>query len=255
MDVLHARFRRHSFARHSHDRYAIGVLDSGEEGLHWRGSHHVVGPGAVIVISPGDVHTGYSTTPDGWSYRMLYPPVELLSEALGRPAAPRFPRPVLHDPALAAALARAHTALAAPDLVLDAHCRLLHALQHLVSRHGRSSPARHEHPAPTAAVRRALDYLHEHHPEPLTLHDLATVSGLSARHLTRGITTTTGLSPHAYLVQVRVERARTLLARGVRPSRVAPAVGFADQSHLTRHFRRIIGVTPGHYLRGQQPSR
>ena len=145
MDLLHARFRRHAFARHSHDSYAIGVLEGGEEGLHWRGSHHVAGPGAVVVINPGDVHTGHSTTPDGWTYRMLYPPVDLLGEVLGRPAdTVRFPAPVVHDPVLAAALTRAHRALSGPDLVLEGHTRLLHALHHLVGGHGRSNPAPRE---------------------------------------------------------------------------------------------------------------
>ena len=94
---------------------------------------------------------------------------------------------------------------------------------------------------------RAKAYLSEHCSEPVSLHDLALVSGFSRFGLVHAFTKQVGLSPHAYQVHVRIERARALLQQGVSPATVATTMGFADQSHFTRHFRRILQVTPSQY--------
>ncbi|TVQ59439.1 MAG: AraC family transcriptional regulator, partial [Rhodobacteraceae bacterium] len=81
------------------------------------------------------------------------------------------------------------------------------------------------------------------------LEDLATAAGLSRFHFLRVFSKATGQTPHAFLVNQRVNRAQVLLRAGERPAEVAVACGFADQPHLTRIFRRIVGVTPGQYAR------
>jgi AraC-like DNA-binding protein len=98
-----------------------------------------------------------------------------------------------------------------------------------------------------SAVTRARDLLQQRFSETVTLDELADVSGLSRFHLVRCFATHVGLTPHAYQLRLRIERAMALLRQGVRPGEVANLVGFADQSHLTRHFRRILRVTPGRY--------
>jgi AraC-like DNA-binding protein len=97
------------------------------------------------------------------------------------------------------------------------------------------------------AVARAKAYLREHCSEPVSLQDLALVSGFSRFGLVHAFTKEVGLSPHAYQVHVRIERARALLQHGVSPAAVATTMGFADQSHFTRHFRRVLQVTPSQY--------
>jgi AraC-like DNA-binding protein len=81
------------------------------------------------------------------------------------------------------------------------------------------------------------------------LHDLSRVAGLSRFGLVHAFTREVGLSPHAYQVHVRVERARVLLKQGCSPATVATTMGFADQSHFTRHFKRILQVTPSQYAK------
>jgi AraC-like DNA-binding protein len=99
------------------------------------------------------------------------------------------------------------------------------------------------------AVMRARDYLRHRFHETVTLDDLGAVSGLSRFHLLRSFAARVGLPPHAYQLRLRIERAMTLLRMGLAPSDVAGLVGFADQSHLTRHFRRLLQVTPAQYAR------
>jgi AraC-like DNA-binding protein len=102
------------------------------------------------------------------------------------------------------------------------------------------------HPAVTAV----RDYLRKRAYETITLDDLARISRMSRFHLARVFAANVGLPPHAYQTRLRIERAMALLRSGVRPGEVANLTGFADQSHLTRHFRRIVGVTPGEYAQG-----
>jgi AraC-like DNA-binding protein len=100
------------------------------------------------------------------------------------------------------------------------------------------------------AIKRARDYLEAHHAEPVRLDDLARIARLSRFHLLRQFNRDVGLPPHAYLLQLRIGRAKDLLSRGVPAGQVAHDVGFADQSHMHRYFKRFVGVTPGCYASG-----
>lgn len=104
-------------------------------------------------------------------------------------------------------------------------------------------------PAPARAVQRAIEVLRDRLDEPITLDAIAKHAGLDKFHLSRAFRDQVGLPPHAYRTHLRVQRAKQLLAAGVRPSVVAQRVGFYDQSQLHRHFRRLVGTTPGEYRR------
>jgi AraC-like DNA-binding protein len=101
-----------------------------------------------------------------------------------------------------------------------------------------------------AAIRRARDIPQTRFSETVTLSELAAASHLSRFHLVRSFTQRVGLPPHAYQIHVRIERARELLRKGMHSGQVAPLVGFSDQSHFTRHFKKIMRVTPSKYARG-----
>jgi AraC-like DNA-binding protein len=94
---------------------------------------------------------------------------------------------------------------------------------------------------------RARDYLHAHMDQDLGLDDLARATGVDRFRLSRAFKAAFGLAPHAYLVQLRLAKARRLLAAGQPPALVAMSLGFADQSHMGRWFRRAYGLTPAHY--------
>jgi AraC-like DNA-binding protein len=145
-------------------------------------------------------------------------------------------------------LQQAHTALAEPSSVLERESRLLEALASLVTRHAVDKlPARRIRPE-HRAVKRAREHLEAFPSENVSLERLAREAGLSPFHLCRVFRQTIGLPPHAYQTLIRVRFAKTLLAKGVSISQAAVEVGFFDQAHLTRHFKRIFGVTPGQYL-------
>lgn len=257
LELLHARYVTHSFAPHSHEGFAIGVIERGAERFAYRRGDHVAPAGSIVVINPGEMHTGSAFLPEGWSYRMLYPDARVLqavaSEMSGRPRdIPFFAEPVLDDPDLANAMLQAHALLEMPSTPLERESRLLPVLAHLIERHADAQPLRPawQRVQPTSAVWRVRDYLAEHYAEAVTLDELATLAGLSPFHLLRAFSAAIGVPPHAYLTQVRVARSKALLAAGLPIAEVATLTGFVDQSHLTRHFKRIVGVAPGQYVRG-----
>ncbi|HEX6121693.1 MAG TPA: AraC family transcriptional regulator [Ktedonobacterales bacterium] len=254
LELLHARFVTHSFVPHTHDGFAIGVIEAGAERFRYRRGTHVAPAGALVLINPGEPHTGAAAAPDGWQYRMLYPEAELLrgiaSELAGQARqVPFFPEPVVWDPAMARTLGELHHLLEVSHDPLERDTRLRLALAALMQRHAdaphRTPPTRAE----AATVRQTREYLAAHATEPVALAALATLAGMSAFHLVRVFTAGTGLPPHAYLTQLRVAHAKRLLARRLPAGEVAQLVGFYDQSHLTRHFKRIVGVPPAQYAR------
>lgn len=248
LDLFDARFTRGHFTMHSHDEYSIGVCTDGTEVIRHRGALHHFGPGTVVVIEPGEAHTGGPADADGFAYRVMYPAVDIFSGEL-----PHFPDLVQFDPQLAAQLHAAHESLSSGDDLIEAESRLTMALAALLARHATSAPVV-ERPLGGRTARLVMARLEDQIVAPPTLTDIAGELGLSRFQVVRGFRETVGMPPYAWLAQRRVAKARVLLAGGARPSEAAAQVGFADQAHMTRWFRRVIGVTPGTYRNSVQDS-
>ncbi|MEV1066632.1 AraC family transcriptional regulator [Streptomyces sp. NPDC050263] len=253
LDLLTARFDKHVYAPHAHDEFTVGVCVGGSEIIDYRGGHIRSGPGAIVVLAPGEMHTGGpGNDTDGYAYRALYAAPGLLTDGTLGTGVPHFRDAVVDDPELAAALRRAHTELAACPDPLEAESRFPWLLTALVRRH---STARGDTDTVPGVGRIALtvrDRLADELVEPPSLADMAADLGLSRYQLLRAFRTTMGIPPYAWLAQHRVARARGLLEAGLRPAEVATLVGFADQAHLTRWFRRVLGVTPAAYRNSVQ---
>lgn len=255
---LRAEHSRQRFGRHSHEEYALGVITAGALGFDYRGSRHVAAVGELNLVIPGEPHTGEPAGLEPWSYRMLYLAPERLSQAAsqlaGRAAGlPHFGPGVLRDATLASALLQLHAGLEAGDMpALEAESRLLALLAAWIARHGQVAPAARRWQPDLAPVR---DYLEAHWADRPTLIQLAALAGLSPYRLLRAFARQFGLPPHAYLLQRQVREARRRLEAGEPPAQAALACGFADQSHLNRHFKRALGMTPGQYCNFVQDRR
>jgi AraC-like DNA-binding protein len=252
VDLMRARFTRHGFARHTHETFALGVVRAGTEDLSVGGVRHVVSAGGVVLLNPDVVHTGGPVDDIGWAYRVFYPTVDAVAAATGC-RDPWFTRPVVDDPAAAAVLGQAHVASRSADR-LASETLLTTALSLLWQRYGGGRRAA----APAGGARGAAavrEVLHARLVDPPSLGELAALVGTSRYALLRAFRARYGLPPHAYLNQLRVRRARALLDDGMPAAAVAVAVGFADQSHLSRHFRRLVGLAPGRYQRNNVQAR
>jgi AraC-like DNA-binding protein len=237
------------------------VIDAGLTRVRYRGRHHVGGAGAVIAIPPGELHTGEPATPPtpewgyGWSYRMIYPDAELVRLAAGdrltnNVADTFFDTPIIVDPEIAAAIGALHIRLLDAGCTLAREEALLTMLGQLLDRYA----VRPDAPPIRRAdahdlVRRAREFMADHFARRIRLAEIAERCAVSPFRLIRAFGTSIGIPPHAYLTQLRVSRAQAMLKAGTLVARVAYRCGFADQAHLTRTFRRIIGVTPGAYAR------
>lgn len=236
------------------------MIDAGVEEFEYPGGIVRAGPGAVVVVNPGTIHDGRAGAPEGWAYRVIYPPVDVVAgvaaELGARPGTPAFADAVLDDPSAAALLRAVHRAGEKGD-ALAASTFLRTTLARLLTEHSRH--VRRDDPAGPArmprAVREAREILHANLVGPPSLEELADAVGTRPFPLLRAFRDTVGLPPHAYLNQVRVRAARGLLDEGLRPAEVAARTGFADQAHLSRHFKRTLGVPPGAYRSARRNGR
>jgi AraC-like DNA-binding protein len=255
LELMRATYVTQTFPRHAHECFAIGVIETGALGFRYRGADVVAPAGAVNLANPGEPHTGQAAVPQGWSYRMFYLDPAVLNGVARQMADkpvdfPFFPDGVIHDSAMADRLQGLHRLLECDGSdPLEAQSGLLEMLILLIARHADAAPRGRPAGKEPQAVRRVRDYIAVHYGQSLSVDRLASEAGLSPFHFMRVFRRTVGLSPHAYLTQVRVRRAKDLIARGENLAATAIAVGFGDQSHLNRHFKRLTGFTPGYYRR------
>lgn len=241
---------RHSFPRHSHEQYGVGVIFHGaQKSLSGRGMVEARA-GDLITVNPGEVHDGLPLTDEGRSWRMLYFDPQSLRHYAEDMAEVRgeiyeLTLPVMRDADAARAFQKLYAWMTAGrDHLADGEGEEL--MFGLLARMAHRRQATQERGAPgaIARARAVIDALPETSP---TLGDLAAETGLSRFQVLRGFARETGLTPHAYLMQRRTDLARRLISKGMALAEVAVASGFADQSHMTRTFSRLYGISPGVY--------
>jgi len=238
--------------RHWHEEYQFCLIQSGPGDLYYRGSRLPTPPASLFMVHPGEVHSNRAHDRLGCSYRTLFVDGELMcaaaSEIYGKaPGLPFFPTAVIFDAEVIRQYMELHVTLERPASSLERQVLLLGLLAVLMARFAEQRPAPRSFALDRRAVRRAYDYLTEYYVENITLETLARVANLSPFHFNRIFSEQFGMPPHAFQTQLRVLRAKALLLEGWSIPQVASQTGFADQSHLTRHFKRLVGVPPGQY--------
>ncbi|WP_326700253.1 AraC family transcriptional regulator [Streptomyces sp. NBC_01754] len=252
LDLLRARYVRHTFPRHSHEGYVFGSVTRGVEDVGLpEGTVHA-GPGSVVMINPEVPHTARAGVPDGWMYATLYPSARVVNDIAADLTSLRgtvaFARTSVVDPCAARLVADVHRAAEEGNaLAADSVLRVLVA--RLLDGHGTVLPALTPRAAGSRDAVRARAVLEDRMDRPPTLEALAAELGTSPFALLRAFRKQYGMPPHTWLTDARVRRARRLLDEGTAPAEAATAVGFTDQPHLNRHFTRIVGVPPGAYRR------
>jgi AraC-like DNA-binding protein len=233
--------------------YVFGIV-AGKPMLSRRGrERRVVAPGELVAWDPSDRHSGTAFDGEPWSARLLVVDVVELAglasdEESGFPASMLFPEPIIRDPGLAGAFLQMHIALETKATRLERDERLatwLHAVieRYSIARQGRSPLS----PRDDRALRTARDYLADRPERNVGLDELAAAAGIGKFRLVRLFRERIGLPPHALHLADRIRAARRLLEAGETIAATAAATGFADQSHLHRHFQRTLGLTPAAY--------
>lgn len=242
---LAARFGGHAYDIHRHETYGVGLTLWGAQSFHYRGALRTSRGGQVMVLHPDEAHDGHATVDAGFAYRMLYVDPAAVSAAIGGNP-PFVPEVVADDPALAGLLREAFADFpqALEPLAVDA---VVERLAGRLAARSDDRPRARRTTVAHRAVSRARDFLAAESHRTVASEELEAVTGLDRFALSRHFRAATGTSPHRYQVGRRLARAQKLIAEGASLSDTAAATGFADQSHLTRHFSARFGLTPGRW--------
>jgi AraC-like DNA-binding protein len=242
-EVFHAHFVDYAYPPHVHDAWTVFIVDDGWIRYDLETRHRGAGGQRVTILPPHVVHDGRPAVAAGFRKRVLYLTTDVLDERLIGPA---VDRPDVHNPALRRAVQALHRALDEPDDALEAEARLALVRDRLRTHLGDPrSGARDGPPGRLAADLREL--LDERLFERTTLAQAGRELAASPSHLVRCFTGTFGIAPHQYVTARRIDAARKRLLDGEPIAMVAAGVGFYDQAHFTRQFRRHVGTPPGRY--------
>ncbi|MEU5109954.1 AraC family transcriptional regulator [Streptomyces longwoodensis] len=245
-EVFHAHFTEYAYPMHVHDAWTLLIVDDGAVRYDLERHEHGTPHDTVSLLPPHVPHNGAPATPHGFRKRVVYLDASVLGEDLIGAA---VDGPDLRDALLRRRVGQLHTALARPGDELEAESRLTFVAEHLRERlDERLRPDGRDARDP-ALARRLRELLDARVTDGVTLEEAARLLHAHPAHLVRAFSGAYGIAPHQYLTSRRVGRARRLLLDGLPPGEVATTTGFFDQAHLTRHFRKLVGVTPGRYRR------
>jgi AraC-like DNA-binding protein len=251
IERVEAFFQGAAYAPHRHDTYAIGLTMAGVQSFRYRASMRHSLSGHALVLHPDELHDGQAGSGEGFRYRIAYLAPALLQQVLGGAPLPFIEGGVSSDPRLARAAGVLLADFDAPADSLqqqDALVDIVTALQQVGGQ-----------PAPRGGDFRAAflarEYIHDALHTKLTLDDLAQAAGRDRWSLSRDFRTFYGTSPHRYVTMRRLALAKTLMLKGHPLADCAAHAGFADQSHLTRHFVAAYGIAPARWLGLHKRSR
>lgn len=253
VSLFKAEFQKFAFRKHLHEDYAVGVIEQGAQRFSLGGGTHVAPTSSMITVNPGEVHDGEPFDAKGYRYRITYIPGGMVREILlglygDRAPASYFRAPVTFDKDLARGLLYSHRLMEEDrNSIMEAQTALMQVVAETFIRYGEAGGTPGRAPSNREAVKRAVNYIRGNLSENISLDDIAGAAGLSRYHFLRQFKATTGLAPHAYLMQCRIFFAKRAMENGSTLSDAAFRAGFSDQSHFSRCFKAMHGLTPGCY--------
>jgi len=243
IERVEARFARKAFSLHRHDTYALGITTAGVQEFRYRGSRRICLPGQLHFLHPDELHDGGPATPDGFAYRIAYVEPAVVQAALGGRPLP-FAEPVRDACPATAGLVALLADIDEPLDELAAAAAATAVADALEAAAGRAEP---HAPVDRAAVGAVREHLAAHPTEETRAADLERIAGMDRWSVARQFRRAFGTSPDRYRRMRRLAVARDAIAAGEPLAAVAAGTGFADQSHMTRHFTRAYGLTPGRW--------
>jgi AraC-like DNA-binding protein len=255
LSCLAADFTSHDYAPHSHDGFVVAVTEIGGAEFKSRGATEEASTSALLVFNPDEPHSGRMGWSKRWRYRGLYlsqPAVEVVARSLGIGATPYFTANIFRDEDLIRSFLALHQALDDGRDALEERELLVRSFGGLFRRHGSGGERIQIAPRDAQLAGAVQELMSERHADELTLDEMGAAVSLTPFQLIGLFKRATGLTPHAYLTQVRLKAASRELRAGMPIAEAALAAGFCDQSALNKHFKRCYGITPLQWLRAAQ---
>lgn len=249
LELLHGSGINYHYPRHMHDKYSIVLMLGGTETTTIRGTSYTAFPGQLLLINADEVHSSSSIQTE---YRIFKVGANVLSqvalELCGHQLEkPYFPKPITEDAPVFRALLDLHLELETSASTLEQESKFISTMAILLSRHSQVKSILQPTYNEPRYVKIIRDYLKSHYAENISLSKLTSITNLSPFHLLRVFKKQVGCPPHEYQTQLRIAHARRLIRDGNSILNVALETGFADQSHFSRNFKRIVGIPPGQY--------
>jgi AraC-like DNA-binding protein len=253
LSLLCADFTTHEYPPHTHDALVVAVTEQGGSIIQSRGQVEEAQPSRLFVFNPAEPHAGWMGWSRRWQYRSLYltqRALDRVADELGIEAVPYFTRNLFGDPDLIEGFLAMHRTIEDGRDVFAERELLIDTFGRLFSRHGSGRNRIGSAPRDHTVLARVRERMVAEHASDLRLEELAVGVGLTTFQLIGLFKRTTGLTPHAYLTQIRLGMAcRRLRRPAACIAETAAAVGFYDQSALTKHFKRCYGITPRQFAR------
>lgn len=238
------------FPNHFHDYYVIGFIENGRRYLSCKNKEYTIEPGDLLLFNPRDNHTCEQIDGRPLDYRCINVQPEVMRKAAleitGREYLPYFTQPVVFHSDLVASLKELHEMILAKEPDFRKEERFFWLLGQLMAEYTEQAPLSGLDGS-SPEIERICGYLENNYTKNITLNELSAVAGISKYHLLRSFTKQKGISPYSYLATLRVTRAKQLLEQGMAPLAAGLQTGFADQSHFTHFFKKLIGLTPRQY--------
>ena len=247
LSLMCADFTTQSFAPHVHEAFVVAVTEYGGAKIKSRGRVGQAEKSRLFVFNPGEPHSGWMGASRRWRYRGFYlprPSIKTIADGLGIESVPYFLRNDFDDADLIDRFLQLHRRLQYARDTLAERETLLATFGMLFERYGDGGERPIQTPGDQVLFNRLRTLMAERHTETLTLEMLGREVGLTEFQVIRLFNRIVGITPHAYLTQLRLNEACRLLKRRRSIAESALAVGFYDQSALTKHFKRCYGITP-----------
>ena len=257
LSLLQADFTTHEYAPHRHDELVIAVTRKGGAIIRSGGAIVEARPTVLFISNPAELQAAWMGRSQRWQYCAFYlsdSAVAQVTRNLGLVREPRFVQSALRDPQLCEAFLLLHRTLAQGRDRFKQLELITAALGSLFARHAVRQERAEVVPVDRRHLNKVLELMNQCFQDNLELADLAEVAGLTIFQLIRLFRRVTGLTPHAHLVQLRLNSARRQLQRGASLAEAATANGFYDQSALTKDFKRAYGITPGQFAAAVRPG-
>lgn len=245
IERMEAHFLGQAFAPHRHDTYAIGITLAGVQAFFYRGERRQCLPGQCHVLHPDEIHDGGAGSDDGFGYRIAYVDPSLIQQALGG-----APLPLVADPVLDATLLPADFVPAVWDIDdgIDDVARTEIAVMVADMLAAASKGLRRSGAVRLSALSLVRDALAAEPAKQYSMGELEKLADLDRWTLARQFRAAFGTSPGRFRTMRQLDRVRRLLRSGTSLAEAALDAGFADQSHMSRHFKRAYGLTPARWV-------
>lgn len=245
---------KQKFPNHFHEYYVICFIESGRRHLYCKNKEYTIKEGDLILFNPHDNHTCEQIDGRTLDYRCINIQPDVMRKAVleitGKDYLPRFIEPVVFNSDIVFSLQELYLMIVHEEKDFKKEEIFLFIIEQLITEYAYTYTVTETiTQEANTEIKTVCDFLEKNYINNITLNKLSILTGLNKYYLIRSFTKQKGISPYSYLESIRIGKAKKMLEHGIAPIDVALQTGFTDQSHFTKFFKKLIGLTPKQYMK------